>query len=115
MADFKNEGERLSEQFKSLQENKQVLDWWQKQLTEVTYGYEGVSHTVNKLVADLVKHRQELLKEIRELKDTCEKLATERDESNATVGQLQADLVTLSERMDRMAEWAKKQQNKGGR
>lgn len=98
-SEYETEGQRLSEQFRSLQANRMVLDWWQKQLTEIRYGYQGVSHTLNKVVADSVKTRQELLQEIQGLKDRCERLETEHFEACALIGQLQ-------ERLDRFATWA---------
>ena len=101
---FESVGKQLSEQFKHLQENRQVLDWWQQQLTEIRYGYQGVSHTLNKVCAE----RQELIREIQDLKDICERLSIERDAANAAVGKLQSDLLAVSERMDRFAAWAKK-------
>lgn len=106
---FKNEAERLSEQFKHLLENKQVLDWWQKQLEEIRIGYKGVSHLLNKSIAESVTTRQCLLEEIQSLKETCERLSIERDEANAVIGRLQTDLVAVSERLDRIADWINKQ------
>lgn len=107
--EYHTEAERLSEQFQSLMQHKMVLDWWQKQLTEIRYGYQGVSHALNKSIAESVKSREVSMKEYQELKDRCEKLEAERDEANATIGSLQSDLLAVSERLDRMAEWAKKQ------
>lgn len=104
--EYETEGQRLSEQFRNLQANRMVLDWWQKQLTEIRYGYQGVSHALNKAVADSVKTRQELLQEIQELKDRCKQLETERFEANASLGQLQRDLLAVSERLDGFAKWA---------
>lgn len=104
--EYETEGHRLSEQFRNLQANRMVLDWWQKQLTEIRYGYEGVSHTLNKAVADSVKTRQDLLREIQELKDRCKQLEAERFEANASMGQLQRDLLAVSERLEGFAKWA---------
>lgn len=103
---FTKEGELLSEQFKSLKDNhRTVLDWWQKQLTEIQYGYRGVSHIVNKLIAD----RQQLEKKIQELNERCETLKAENSEKSTTIGQLQSDLLVAVERLDRLADWANKQ------
>lgn len=99
---FQTEGERLSEQFQKLRENRMVLDWWQKQLTEVKYAYQGVSHVLNMSMADLEKTRKKLLKENRELKDRCEQQEKDLREAFAAIGELQ-------ERVDRMAEWMNKQ------
>lgn len=106
---FQSEAERLSEQFRTLMENRKVLDWWQKQLDEVRIGYQGVSHALNKAIAEAVTSRHALLKEYQELKDRCEKLESEREEANATIGQLQSDLLAVLERLERIAEWANKQ------
>ena len=113
MTDFETEGERLAEQFKTLRENQMVLDWWQKQLTRIRYGYQGVSHALNVAMADLQKVRKQLLEENQALKDRCEQLELERDQAFAAIGELQAGLAATDERVQRMAEWAKTQKGAG--
>ena len=102
---FQTVGEQLHQRWNEVDSKRFVLDWFQKQLTEITYAYQGVSHSLNKLAADLAKERQEFVREIDSLKETCERLAIERDEANAAIGELQ-------ERVDRMADFLNKQKGK---
>lgn len=108
MDEFQSD-KRMSDQFKILRENTKVLEWWWKELREIENAYKGVSHALNLANADLVKQSQAAFREIQGLKDTCERLAIERDELNALVGQLQSDFAALSERFERLAEWANEQ------
>lgn len=107
--EFQTEAERLEAGFADLQKNKFFFRWWVRQHEEFRAGYRGVSHQLNKAVAEAVSNRQELLNEIQVLKDTNEELERELDEANSAIGNLQTELMAVSERMDKMAEWAKKQ------
>jgi hypothetical protein len=99
---FTSEGERISEQFRSVP-SKQVMEWWQKQLTEIQYAYRGVTHILNKVLAE----RAELIQRDKERQEMCERLVAELAEANAAIGKLQMDLQAVSERQDRAAEWGK--------
>lgn len=103
MADkFTSNRERVSEQFESLKNNhREVLNWWQRELTKIEYAYQGVSVLLHRMVSDYDK----LSREVKELKDIHERI----DDVSATVGKLETDLLAVSERLERIAEWANKQ------
>jgi hypothetical protein len=84
------------------------MEWWQKQLTEIQYAYRGVTHILNKVLAE----RAELIQRDKERQEMCERLSAELADANAAIGELQVTVSAISERQDRAAEWAK-QFNKG--
>jgi hypothetical protein len=105
---FETVGHEISESFRSVP-TKQVMEWWQKQLTEIQYAYRGVTHILNKVLAE----RAELIQRDKERQEMCERLADELADANAAIGKLQMDLLAVSERQDRAAEWAKTINQKG--
>jgi hypothetical protein len=107
---FETVGHELSESFRSVP-TKQVMEWWQKQLTEIQYAYRGVSHTLNMVLAE----RKELIQRDKERQEMCERLVDELADANAIIGKMQMDLQAVSERQDRAAEWAKQFNQKGAK
>jgi hypothetical protein len=105
---FEMAGHEISESFRSIP-SKQVMEWWQRQLTEIQYAYRGVTHILNKVLAE----RAELIQRDKERQEMCERLADELADANAAIGKLQMDLLAVSERQDRAAEWAKTINQKG--
>jgi len=95
----------LSEQFARLQENKQVLDWWQQQLNSVRDGYNGATHVMNRMFNELRAQHERL----KELEAAVETLTAELQAVSAANGKAQTDIVGINERVENMAEWAKTQ------
>jgi hypothetical protein len=79
-----------------------TLSWWNRLFDEVLKAYRGACHAINLAV---VNTRESL-----ERVDLCEKRMKEMEEDNqalmAKIGELQAENVLASKRMDDMASWA---------
>lgn len=82
--------------------DKFTLAWWSKQFAEVTAGYRGATHGINRALAlydDFVSESKELRKRIDDLE-------REREVDRAKIGQLQ-------ERVERMAIFLNAQKKNG--
>lgn len=103
----------LSEQFEHLQENKQVLTWWQETVRRLEQAINGALQMMSRMF-DLFRKEQENHHErLKALESQVVELATRLEELSAASGQMQVDLVAVNERQDRMADWAKKLNGKG--
>lgn len=101
----------ISEEFKQRMDQKPdqyTLAWWREQFAEVTKGYRGATHAINRAMAEYADN----CNAIRELKQKNTFLERELESERAKIGELQQDRETdrkaageLKERVDRMAEF----------
>ena len=90
-----------------------TLAWWNEQFAEVLKGYRGASHAVNRAIADYADTGAT----VQELQQRCDALNREATTDRAQLGKLQAELTTLRDRVNRIAEFLNKfrdEQKKGG-
>jgi glucose-6-phosphate dehydrogenase assembly protein OpcA len=78
-----------------------TLAWWKQQFAELLTGYRGASHSMNRLAALC----DDVLTENKTLRERLAKVESEQLQDRAKIGELQ-------ERIERMAAWAAKQQQR---
>ena len=92
--------ERLDKELESRMEtrpDRHTLAWWREQWAEVHRGYRGVTHAVNRCLADYESADER----IQELGRRVQALGEQLQESQAEIGRLHAE---LEEKLDRVRE-----------
>lgn len=72
--------------------------------------FRGMEHWLARVVAEEAEHS----KQVRQMRDELAKCREERARDAERIGELQGKLADLTERMNRMSEWAKKRKAEDG-
>lgn len=86
--------------------DKYTLAWWDKRFEEISQAYRGATHSINLSVANTRDHEARLIK----FQERVDELVHENLDLKAAMGSLQAELVTVTARLDKFAAWAQKRQ-----
>lgn len=95
----------LTERWKALQEHRPALDLVEKQRREMAEAYAGAIHAMN-LVHNEARSQHERLKALEAHSEASVKAV---EALSATVGEMQMEILRLTERMEKMSQWALKQ------
>lgn len=93
----------LKDEYLQQRPDEYTLAWFQERFQEVTKGYRGATHAVNRALADY----EDCWKAVKALQSRCEELESQRDADRARIGELQAELRAAAEKTDKIAEWIK--------
>lgn len=102
MSDDRIDSAILSEQFDELHKHRQVIYWWQSALNQVREVATGSAVLVAKVAHEAASY----LSRIEELERRLKQAEKEREELAVKIGEMQADILILSERVDKAKAWA---------
>lgn len=94
----------ITEEFAQRQAEKPdrwTLAWWNQQFLEQLDSNRGLKHALHLALAD----SEGLGKQVKELKETLQLMASSADQDRAKIGELQAALQTAIGRLDRQGEF----------
>ena len=94
---------QLKEECLRQKPDQYTLAWFLEKFEEVTKGYRGATHAVNRALADY----EDCWQAVKALQARCDTLEAQRDADRAKIGELQADLLATVEKTDKMADWIK--------
>ncbi len=83
--------------------DKYTLAWWEKRFDELIQAYRGACHSINLAVANTRDNETKLAK----FGERIEQLERENINLKADMGELRSIIESHSERIEKMAQWAK--------
>jgi hypothetical protein len=101
----------ITEEFQKRQAEKPdtyTLSWWNSQYQEVHKALRGATHAVHLVAAD----NEDLGKRLTEAHELIHKLYAAAELDRAKIGELQAELLKLKERLERQAGFLNQLKNK---
>jgi len=99
----------LSEQFAKLLEHKPASDYIHSRLQAVEQSVSGALSMMTRMFDLFRKENRAQHERLKELEAAVETLTAELQAVSAANGKTQTDIVSINERVENMAEWAKTQ------
>ena len=87
--------------------DKYTLAWWNRRFDEVKHALRGALHNISTATASI----KDCWAELKQQREAHRQLKIQLDDAYARIGELSAEVTSLSERIQRMADWAKQKDN----